>query len=360
VNVVTQTEFDQLATFVAVAEELSMEPFLSEDNHERLVLLKESTGGPDVSAYFCHPAFLKSAVLPFRKLWLPSEICAFEKIRDLVFRVYPDQKLVAGYHHWFYDAYSRQLDEPAAKEWADESRRDILNIWIYTQAIHVGKRQTEKGKIFGQYTLRDFDQWAERIGREKFEYLFRGSLRSVGYLYVQFLEKLAAPLFVSFKHEMKPGFEASAALKYNPYPDPRYWITFDDVFWHIDKESVEETFDRLLARQSYSALQSFLRGYFESKPDALAAVCGDASFSAMLERTGAVLLTENQNIQDQLLIRHASGWGSSRFGAVAFEVYAGRKVRLEQSERVFAEIYADFRKCFFEERRRQRREPWKQ
>jgi len=76
---VTQAEFDQLAIFVAVAEELSMEPFVSDDNHERLVQVKKSDGSPLVTAYLCHPAFLKSAILPFRKLWLSSETCAFEK-----------------------------------------------------------------------------------------------------------------------------------------------------------------------------------------------------------------------------------------------------------------------------------------
>jgi hypothetical protein len=39
-NPLTQTEFDRLATFVAVAEELSMEPFVSDDNHEGLVQFK--------------------------------------------------------------------------------------------------------------------------------------------------------------------------------------------------------------------------------------------------------------------------------------------------------------------------------
>src|SRR6266480_1724222 len=95
----TQAEFDQLATFIAVAEELSM-------------------------AHFCHPAFLKSALVPFRKLWLLSEACAFEKVRDLVFRTHPDQNELSGYRHWFYDTYSREFAQPADREWAKEPRRD--------------------------------------------------------------------------------------------------------------------------------------------------------------------------------------------------------------------------------------------
>jgi hypothetical protein len=358
---VTQAEFDRLAIFVAVAEELSMEPFVSDDNHERLVQTSKSSGSHLIMAHFCHPAFLKSAVLPFRKLWLSSETCAFEKVRDFVFLTHPDQKETSGYRYWFYDTYSRQLAEPAAHEWAEESRRDILDIWLYTQAVHVGKKEIGKGKNIGRFTLQDFDQWAERIGRERFEFLFRSSLRVIAFVYIQFLKKLARPLFALLTREngMVPGFEATASLKYNPYPDPRYRITFDDPFWHLDKELIEDTFDRLLTRHTYSVLQSFLQAYFEGRPDALAAVCEDTSFPAMLERTGAVLLKPGEVVEDRwLMCQHSAAWGTP-FGPIKFEVYQGRKVRFsEGGERMFAEVYAEFRKCLFEERKRQRRQRW--
>lgn len=128
---------------MAVAEELGMEPFVWDDNHERLVQVKKSDDSKLAVAHFCHPAFLKSAVLPFRKLWLSSETCAFEKIRDLVFQTHPDQNELVGYRHWFYDSYSQRLNEPADREWAEQSRRDILDIWLYTQAVYVGKREAE-------------------------------------------------------------------------------------------------------------------------------------------------------------------------------------------------------------------------
>jgi len=356
---VAQADFDRLAIFVAVAEELSMEPFVSDDNHERLVQAKNADGSLLVTGYFCHPAFLKSAVVPFRKLWLSSEACAFEKIRDLVFQVHPEQNELLGYRHWFYDVYCRQLDEPADHKWAEESRRDILNIWIYTQAIHAGKKDWGKGKRMGQFTLKDFDQWAERIGRERFEFLFRTSLRVVAFVYVQFLTKLARPLFDLLKreHGMIPGFEATAALKYNPYPDPRYRITFDDLFWHLDKESAEETFDRLLERHTYAGLKSFLEGYFENKGDALAAVRKDDTFPALLKRSGAVLLKDDEVVQDdQLRCHYSAAWGTP-FAPVDFEVYKNRKLRLlKHGDRMLGDAFADFRKCFFEERKRQRKD----
>ena len=224
----------------------------------------------------------------------------------------------------------------------------------------LGKRNWEKVETVGRFTLKDFDQWAERIGRERFEYLFRSSLRVIAGVYIQFLEKLARPLFALLKRDygMVPGFEAAASLKYNPYPDPRYRIAFDDLFWHLDKESMEDTFDRLLERHTYSSLKSFFQAYFQSKREALAVVCEDMTFPAMLDRTGAVLLKDDEVVQDQLMCHFRAAWGTA-FGPVDFEVYKERKVRcLKDSERMLADAYADFRKCFFEERKRQRQDRW--
>jgi hypothetical protein len=157
---------------------------------------------------------------------------------------------------------------------------------------------------------------------------------------------------------MVPGFEATAALKYSPYPNPRYHITFDDLFWHLDKESMEDTFDRALERHTYGILKAFLQAYVDSKTDALAAVCEDTTLPAMLVRTGAVRLKPDEVVEDQLMCHHRAAWGTA-FGPVDFKVYEKRKVRfLAESEQKLADAYADFRKCFFEEPKHQCRERW--
>jgi hypothetical protein len=362
----SSSDFNRLGIFVAVAGELRREPFLSEDNHEKLTLLSESLDSTrNVSAHFTHPAFLKSAVLPFRKLWEgSSDVCAFDKIRDLVFEKHPDRGSIEPYHPVFYDAYSRLLDEPAAKEWAEESRRKILNIWIYTQGIHAGQRENRKRQIVSssEPTLNDFITCATRIGREKFEYLFRTSLREVGSMYVQFLEKFAAPLFWSLARTT--GFaiesETSAALQFNPYPDPRYNITFDDVFWHLDKESMEETFDRLLARQSYGALHSLFQGLFATRAAALAAVCRDENLHKLLETIGAVILQENETPQGHCIGTYSGGLPGLRFEAVEVQVYAEKKLKFfRDSESACVETYGNFRECLFGERQRQQKRTWR-
>lgn len=348
-----QENFDRLALFFAVASELKFEPFLSKDNHERLGPM----GSERPAAHFCHPAFLKSALMPFRKLWLRSEQCSFEKVRGIVFEHHHDRNLVSANQSFFVDWYSRTLNEPADSKWAAESTQEILDMWIYTQAIHAGQRENSQGKIVNERdaSVQDFDRWVKRIGRVKFEFLFRLSLRQVGDIYVQFLDKLAAPLFLKLTQDgMVPGFEADAALKFSPYPDLRHNITFDDVFWHLDKESMEDTFHRLLVRQQYGILRGLLRGLFGTIPAALSAVCESADFTSLFDKNGVTLLPEQPPLTDELISRNSTS--VIPFGPIVVDVLKSRRVWFDKSARAtFEEIYLDFRTCLFEERKRQRR-----
>ena len=264
---VTPKEFDDLAVFVAVAEELRQEPFFSEDNHETLCKF----GDDEFTAFFCHPAFLKSAVLPFRRLWLDSEPCAFKAIRDFVFKIYPDQNFASSDEFWFYDWYERELANKVCDR-PDLTVKDVIEIWLYTHAVHAGPKSLGPKKISkkSQRTLKEFDHWTRTLGREQFEFQFRLHLRLIGSRFAEFEKLLAGPLYYRLRNElgMTPGFEAEAALTYSPYPDPRFKITFDDPFWHLNKESLEETFDRLLARQHLQSLSRMFVAFFSTRASA--------------------------------------------------------------------------------------------
>lgn len=359
---ISQPEFDRIALFIAVASELRSEPFLCADNHETLSPFRSSTSeASDVIAHFCHPAFLKSAILPFRRLWLKSEKCAFEKVHPLVFQHHHDQNGVSAYRDFIDNLYTTTLDQPVDKDWAKDSVRDILNIWIYTQALHAGQRENSIGLTLNMKDpkLEDFDRKARNIGREKFEFLFRTSIRMVGGIYVEFLNRFAEPMYWKLiKDGMAPGFEAKAALEFNPYPDHRYNITFDDVFWHLDKESIEETFDRLLVRQSYGVLQSLFRGLFATRAAALTAICRDATLEVMLQ-TNKVVLLQNQQVATGYPIAAFSGLSALPLvRAIRVQVYQDKSVRFEQNcFSLCADIYCDFRNALFAERDRQRRIP---
>jgi hypothetical protein len=343
----TREDFDNLAIFVAVAEELRREPFFSEDNHDHLSGYKDK-----FCATFSHPVFLKSAILPFRKIWMPTERCAFRKhdgtggIRDLVFLHHPNRALVEGNRYWFYTHFEAELQKPGRNGFVQECNQDIIDIWINTQVAHTGKK-VGKNRI-GKFELKDFDEWATRIGREKFEFLFRTSLQTFGSLYINFAETLAIPLFKKLQLEngMVPGFEAEVALKYNPYPDPRFNIIFDDFFWHLDRESLEETFDRLLTRQKFQNLKHLMQGLFPNKSEAIAVICEFVNMDEMFKGYN-VAIQEGET---------QANWDQFRVGGSGFNVFAGPAVHFlpnTDSRIKLNDAYSQFRIVFFDERKRQ-------
>lgn len=354
----TSDEFDSLAIFVAVVEELRREPFFSEDNHDKL-------SGSNVGV-FCHPMFLKSAVLPFRKIWMPSERCAFRKrkkgeegIRELVFREHPDKRLLQEYRYWFYHHFDKDLATSSGYGWAKESKQEIIDLWVNTQIAHTGPKNPAKKKVW-ERDLADFNKCDARIGREKFEFLFRSSIRTIGHFYISFEELLAVPLFKKLRDEqgMKPSFEADVALKYNPYPDPKYKIRFDDAFWHLNRETVKETFYRLLTRQRFSGLCDFLRSLLREMDEAVSYVSKCETLEALLKESKAVILDERSNPGTMLFCRSDTSVepGRPQAGQIKFECYDGRKIRFfGDTPKVLGEVYIKFRGALVEARQQQRK-----
>src|SRR5205814_1773118 len=86
------------------------------------------------------PHFCSQRSCRSEKLWLSSETCAFQKIRNLVFQTHPGENEVLKYRYSFYDMYAHQLDEPADRERAKESRRCSGHL-----AVHTGNPCWEEG-----------------------------------------------------------------------------------------------------------------------------------------------------------------------------------------------------------------------
>lgn len=254
----TPEEFDAISKYVAVADELSHEPFLSEDNCDTIIHFPDS--GKRI-VRFGHPAFLKSAILPFRKLWMKNEPCNFEAIRDIVFKHFSELKIdewlyLKNFHSHYYEQHENSLMQRVPEALITNkviTVRDLIDIWLYTHAIHTGKSART-----GRFTLSDFDAVDQKAGRAVFEQEFRMSFRLHAFnSYLNFYRTILSPIYTWLKTQgYTATFETEAALKFNPY---RYEIEPfpDDPFWHLDKESEEETFDRLKKRHSLSPVNSF-------------------------------------------------------------------------------------------------------
>jgi hypothetical protein len=302
---------------------------------------------------------------------MSSERCAFERrkpngknkkcirdIRDLVFEEFPDRALVEACRERFYDMFDGLLDASFGYGWAKETKRQVINLWLNTQTAHTGPMDHTNKKAW-EFDLADFNKCDARIGREKFEFLFRSSIGTVGWFYIEFAEILAFPFFRKLRDEqgMKPTFEADMALKYNPYPSANYKIVFDDVFWHLSRETMEETVDRLLMRQRFSGVRAFLRTiFFPKKHEVLTQVPELDTLDAILERSKATVLDDGSVPHGRFLgksVTHTGYWYALE--KIEFVVYAGPEVRFfDNSREVLSRSYLEFHACLVEERKLQR------
>jgi hypothetical protein len=354
-RVVTPEEFDMIAKYVTVADELEHEPFMSEDNHEGLVFV-----GPEraMHARFGHPAFLKSAILPFRKLWMPSEPCQFEKVRKLIFELFSETTpstdfstpQVKAYRPHFVDSHERALDELVGQELATAKLRTVkqlIDLWIYTHGVHTGK--THKTH---EFALADFDEVVTKAGRARFESAFRVSLSLIGQnSYLRFYRILVRPIFdrlIELGHV--PNFETHAALKFGPYPKQTDRILLDDPYWHLDKESEEETFDRLINRWRFLNFGTFFNGYFRARRPALEALKAYESLDLLLEATGAVILEAPSPDLSSYSNFYAKGDMNNNGGKV--DVYEGKAVHFAERSRAFLNFhYTQLRQAFLAHRK---------
>lgn len=140
----TDSEFDALSRYIAVTREMREEPFFSEDWKDTIV---EYPGDKKRFGRFGHPAFLKSAMLPFRKLWLVSEPCKFEKVRDFIDVKYgrmklDDYLLLEGHMAHYYGFHESLLNKLAPENLRIgpvSKIEDIIELWIHTLGVHTGK-----------------------------------------------------------------------------------------------------------------------------------------------------------------------------------------------------------------------------
>jgi hypothetical protein len=157
---------------------------------------------------------------------------------------------------------------------------------------------------------------------------------------------------------MIPSFEADVALKYNPYPNPNYKIIFDDVFWHLKRETEEETIDRLLERQHFTGLRQFLHAIFpkDKKHEAIRCVCDLDSLDAVLKKSNTFVLDKNLQPEGNLVCRSSTHPNVMAPDInISFDVYDGPKVLFRHiSKELLSRVYVEFRTLLFQERKQQR------
>lgn len=174
--------------------------------------------------------------------------------------------------------------------------------------------------------------------------------------YLRFAEIVAEPIYQHLiRNGLNPSFEVRSALRFNPYAHDGKERVLADPFWHLDKESERETFDRLLNRRSLSSIQSFFHSYYFkgmgwSKTQALEDVKKFDSFNDLLTATDASMLSDT----DKSLQFHGSFsvYDSRHFKHYRVTMYADHTfcMRAEALE-LLAATYKRFREAFLEHRK---------
>ena len=280
---------------------------------------------------------------------MPTEPCAYEKIRDLIYEIFPTSALLQGLHYWFYEDYQRTLNRQVFDEGKIKTVGKTIDIWINTQAVHTGQRPQGK-RMLGDYTVRDFDDALKLSGRPRFEFEFRVGLKCVSSIFAGFYTDIVAPLFSFLKNcGHQPSFEVMVAMSHGAYPKAAEHIRIKDCFWHMDKESPEETFDRLLGRQDFDNLDTFFCGYFFKRQPALEAVVNFETLAAFFTGTlGEVIPAPLET--DRLMSRF---WAKGDFNYNGGEVivFENRCVQFNGcSEHFISTQYAAFRDAFIKHR----------
>ena len=114
----------------------------------------------------------------------------------------------------------------------------------------------------------------------------------------------------------------------------------------MDRESLEETFDRLLARQKFQNLKNLLQGLFPNKPEAIAVICEFVNMDEMFKGCNVIVQQGEAQVNSDQFRRGGSGFNVFAGPAVHFLPNSDSRVKLNDA-------YSQFRIVFFDERKRQ-------
>jgi hypothetical protein len=270
--------------------------------------------------------------------------------------------LVASCRDFYEGSFDRENAQVLARDGsAILTRKDAVDIWLYTHAVHAGPKLFSGSARKADRTFQEFDSWSRALGRAQFEYQFRSSLQQIGSRYSEFERQLAGQLLSHLQASgMTLGFSAHAALSCNPYPPSNSRIDFDDAFWHLRRESVEQTFERLLARQCFSELGMLIEHVFDDRSAAIDAVVKYDDLSRLIgqELRSRHIVGEEESAKLNPALRLMFQIRSSSFepyGRIEFISYQDGILQIDQrSLAILSAHYLKFRSRFLDERSIQR------
>jgi len=180
-----QEDVDAVAAFVEAAEELCVSALFDEDRNcvsvsyvshspsDRLIVEQQLMAENDI----------RSALIPFRRIFMVKEPSYFDRVRGILHRHMTDAWSQSDL------ACTSSIYKTTTEGWlgpqplqSPPSPKDVLDLWMNCKMFHSGRSQRT-----GRFSRDDFLRFEKQIGPELSEFLFQSAVHSFAICHLNLL-----------------------------------------------------------------------------------------------------------------------------------------------------------------------------
>lgn len=298
----TQKQIDCIASLVEACGELEREPFFGKD--EQL----GTQSATSTKVWFLGDRFhFRSALISFRRLWMPTEPSSWAKIAALLAQpgVPPAAATMAAHEAAKIRAGIAQSLYPT-KMTAERT----IELWLNTVFAH--------GGIEGKNKRQDFEAAVAAHGHAAFEFACRQAVRMIGAHFINLGRLAARPALAHYEQTtgLMPSFRIGAAFgaKLRERTADGHVIIRQASSEFFHEEGIAERFTRILGRTEHRNIKYVLDGLDAAPAELLRLILLHDSLGGVLaEVEGALRLGSMEgDVTNRPGLRSSSGIGSTR------------------------------------------------
>ncbi len=263
---------DRVASFIESCAEMQKEPFFGKDEK-----LSFRNSGNRWTFTFGDRFHFRSALISFRRLWMPTEPSNWEEVVEILKNpeLPKGTTLSAEYHEKNIRAViCREVHWLNLKMPSDR----VIDLWLNTVFAHSG--------LEGKNKRSDFEATVDQYGHAVFEFCFRSLVREIGHEFLNISSMAAKPAldFYSQNAGLSPSFRIGAAFgeKRKEQTKEGHLVIREGSSEFFSEETMEEKFTRILERYENREIQFVFKHLDVSVNELLRATLNHHSLSELL------------------------------------------------------------------------------
>jgi hypothetical protein len=278
-KLINQKTLDGIASFVEASEELEREPFFGKDEK-----LSFGGSGDRWTFKFGDRFHFRSALISFRRVWMPSEPSNWEKVvRVLQSPDWPHGISSSAEYHEKQVRAVLNRDSHLIKLKMPSHR--IVDLWLNTVFAH--------GGLEGSNKRSDFEAVVDQHGHAVFEFCFRSLVREIGFEFLNISNLAAKPALnhCGQKLGVSPSFRVGVAFgaKRKEKTKEGHVVIREGSSEFFTEETIEETFNRVLERREHKEIQFIFKSLEVNANELLRSVLRSSSLTGLLGTLGGRL-----------------------------------------------------------------------